>query len=262
MSDLSRPIDEDDLHAFVDGQLAPDRRAALQRYLDANSDAARRVAAYRAQREALRAVFMAPETEALPPQLDLARILQERRHRQLTRWRIAAAIALALGLGGTGGWFLHRPPAPGRTALAMQLLEQEAFASHLVYAADRRHPIEVGASDEPHLKQWLSNRLGHQVAPPDLSSLGYQLIGGRLLATERGAPAALFMYSDAAGQRLSLLLRPMAPDLKAPDTDIKHAGISGCVWIANGMGYAVVAALPDNELDRVADKIRAELGTG
>lgn len=262
MSDLSRPIDEDDLHAFVDGRLAPKRRPMLQRYLDANPDAARRVAAYQAQREALRATFLTSPAEMLPPRLELANILAERRGRRFALWRIAAAITVALGAGAAGGWFLHQPPAPGRSNLAMQLLEQEALASHRVYASDRRHPIEVGASEEAHLKQWLSNRLGRTVAPPDLSTLGYNLIGGRLLATERGAPAALFMYDDAAGQRLSLLLRPMAPDLKASPADMGQAGISGCAWIAKGMGYAVVAALPDSELDRVADQVRAELSSG
>ena len=262
MSDPARPIDDDDLHAFVDGQLAPDRRTALQQYLDTNPDAARRVVAYQAQRTELRALFLTPETGALPPRLDLATILQERRDRRIARWRIAAAIALALGIGGTGGWFLHQPPVLNRNARAMQVLEREALASHLVYASDRRHPIEVGASEKAHLKQWLSNRLGQKVAPPDLSSLGYQLIGGRLLATERGAPAALFMYDDAAGRRLSLLLRPMAPDLKAQATDMEQAGINGCAWITKGMGYAVVAALPDRELDRVADQVRTQLSAG
>jgi anti-sigma factor RsiW len=262
MSDPARPIEEDDLHAFVDGQLAPDRRVALERYLDSNPDAARRVATYQAQRAELRAIFLASEAGPLPAGLDLATILRERRDRRFARWRIAAAIALALGIGGAGGWFLHQPPVTDRAARAMQVLEQEALASHLVYASDRRHPIEVGASEEPHLKQWLSNRLGRTVAPPDLSALGYHLIGGRLLATERGAAAALFMYDESSGQRLSLLLRPMASDLKAPQTDVGQAGISGCVWITEGMGYAVVAALPDSELDRVANQVRAELGTG
>jgi anti-sigma factor RsiW len=262
VSDLARPIDEDDLSAFVDGQLVPERRAALQRYLDADPDAARRVAAYQIQRAELRAIFLASETGILPPRLTLATILQERRERHTARWRIAAAIASALGIGGTGGWFLHQPPVLDPTARAMRVLEQEAIASHLVYASDRRHPIEVGASDEGDLKQWLSNRLGRTVAPPDLSTLGYHLIGGRLLATERGAPAALFMYDDTAGQRVSLLLRPMAPDLKAPESDIGQVGISGCAWINKGMGYAVVAALPDSELNRVADQVRAQLDNG
>ena len=187
-----------------------------------------------------------------PPQLDLARILAERRQRRLAGWRIAAT---TLGIGGTGGWFLHQPSAPG----PLQLLQQEAFTSHLVYAADRRHPIEVTASEEAHLNQWLSNRLGQKVAPPDLSSVGFQLIGGRLLATEHGMPAALFMYNDAGGKRLQLLLRPMPPDLKVPQTDTERTGLSGYAWIARGVGCAVVGALPETELDRVAEKVRVQL---
>jgi anti-sigma factor RsiW len=52
-----------------------------------------------------------------------------------------------------------------------------------------------------HLAQWLSNRQNRPVSPPDLSGFSYRLIGGRLLATEQGNPAALFMYEDIAGQR-------------------------------------------------------------
>lgn len=260
MTDPDRPIDEDDLHAFVDGQLPPGRREALQRYLDADADAAGRVAAYQAQRAALRAACIVVEAEALPRQLDFAQILQERRHRRLSGWRIAASIVLALGVGAAGGWSLQRLAAPSRTELAMRLLDREALASHLVYAADRRHPIEVSAADEPHLEQWLSNRLGHKLAMPDLSSLGFHMIGGRLLATEGGAPAALLMYDDAAGNRLSLLLRPMANELWAPWTNINRAGLGSCIWIDKGMGYALVAAMPDIELDRVAKQVQSDLG--
>ena len=56
-------------------------------------------------------------------------------------------------------------------------------------------------------------------SPPDLSPLGYRLLGGRLLATEHGGAAALFVYDDADGHRLTVLLRPMAPELRAVRTD-------------------------------------------
>jgi len=36
-------------------------------------------------------------------------------------------------------------------------------------------------------------------------------------------------------------------------------GVNGCAWIADGMGYAVVASLPDDELERVADQVRKEI---
>jgi anti-sigma factor RsiW len=138
----------------------------------------------------------------------------------------------------------------------MALLQQQALATYAVYAIDRRHPIEVGADQKDHLSTWLSNRLRRTVKPPDLEALDYRLIGGRLLATEHGGAAALFMYEDSHGERLSLVLRPMSPDLRAPTSDMRDGTVNGCAWITDGLGYAVVAALPDAELDRVADFIR------
>jgi DNA-directed RNA polymerase specialized sigma24 family protein len=50
-------IDEDDLHAYIDGQLLIWRHLAVERNLEANPEAARRVAAYQAQRDARRTAF-------------------------------------------------------------------------------------------------------------------------------------------------------------------------------------------------------------
>ena len=70
---------------------------------------------------------------------------------------------LALALGGAGGWVLRAPPGPTRGGLAMSLLEQEGLATHLVCAADKRDPIEVGVGERDRLSQWLSNRLSRKV---------------------------------------------------------------------------------------------------
>jgi anti-sigma factor RsiW len=250
------PIREEDLHAYVDGQLDPSRRPAVERYLAATPEAAQRAAAYSAQREILRAAFAARATEPLPPQLNMSRLLEERLARRRTSWRmVAAAIALFLA-GGVSGWLLHLLPPTDRNLSAMSVLKQEAMATHIVYAADRRHPIEVGAADRDHLTQWLSNRLNRQVAPPDLTSIGYHLIGGRLLATERGGAAALFMYENDAHTRLSVVFRPMAAELRASQSEMANGAVNLCAWIENGLGYAVVAALPDSELDRASETIR------
>jgi anti-sigma factor RsiW len=92
-------------------------------------------------------------------------------------WRLAGA--------------LHAKPRP--LSAGDVELQGLAIASHLVYGTDRRHPIEVAASEPDYLAQWLSNRLNRTVMPPDLSRFGYTLIGGRLLATEQGNAAALFI---------------------------------------------------------------------
>jgi len=261
MSEVTPPIDENDLHGYVDDRLDPGRRLAVERYLEQTPQAAERVAAYRAQRSAIRAAFAARTTEPLPPQLSLSRIIAERHRRRRIPWLVAASIVLALGLGTAGGWILRGVPEQSRTERAMALLTQEALASHVVYSVDLRHPVEVGGAEAPHLQQWLSNRLDRVVVAPDLAALGYHLVGGRLLATERGGAAALLMYDDTKHHRISVLLRPMTPDLHATDATIAKDGVNGRAWIANGLGVAVVAAMPDTDIMPLAAQIGSDLQT-
>ena len=132
----------------------------------------------------------------------------------------------------------------------MANIQQQALATYVMYAADNLHPIEVGADQQDHLSTWLSNRLRRGDAAGPSRTLNYHLIGGRLLATEHGGTAARFIYEDAQGQRLGLVLQPMSPNC-VPPPPMREGTENGCAW-TNSLGYAVVAAQPHAELDRVA----------
>jgi anti-sigma factor RsiW len=186
VSGSEAPLAQEDLHGYVDGQLTPTRRAAVQRYLQANPEEACRVAAWTAQRDALRDALAARAAAPLPPPLDLSRLIEDRLRRRRVPWLAAASVLLVLAAGGVGGWLPRAPPAPDRAAPAMAMLQQQALATYAVYAIDERHPIELGADQKDQLSAWLSDRLRRRVKPPDLEALDYRLIGGRLLATEHG----------------------------------------------------------------------------
>src|SRR5215469_16744865 len=138
MTAPERLIGEPELQAYVDDQLGPELAAAVEHYLRAHPDVARRVATDIAQRDALRAAFAANPRQPLAAQPGLAALIAQRPRQRQAGWRAAAVITLSLGLGAAGGWLLHRPPVPDRAALAMSLLQREALASHSVYATDRR----------------------------------------------------------------------------------------------------------------------------
>ena len=78
-----------------------------------NPVAAERVAAYSVQRDRLRAAFAARASEPSPPTLNLSRLIEERLARRRAPWRIAAAVALALGAGSAGGWLVRSAVVPG-----------------------------------------------------------------------------------------------------------------------------------------------------
>ena len=259
MSNTHSNVSEDQLHAYVDQQIAGEGCVVVEGYLREHPDVAQRVAAYQQQRALLRDALAPLAAEPVPPRLRLGQIIGERlRPRQLPWRRLAAMIVLGIGLGGVSGWYLRPLLQPDRAASGIDALEQEAIATHHVYSADRRHPIEVSAAEQGHLKLWLSNRLNRTVAPPDLAGFGYKLLGGRLLATDQGKPAALFMYEGPESGRLSVMMRPMAVNLNAAMADMAEGTLNGCSWIDDGLGYAVVAAVPQKKVDQIAMQIMAE----
>ncbi len=253
---MIRPVSEDDLHGYVDNLLDPDRRLVVQRYLDENPAEAARVAEYTAQRALLRQVLDETLAGPVPARLDPYVLHEQRQWRRRMTWRAAAAVVLALSLGGGGGWALRGQFLPSESDIAA--LVREAVANHVVYTADRRRPTELGAEQRDDLARWVSNRLNHKVAPPDLSDSGFRYIGGRLAATSEG-PAGMFMYQNEAGVRLTVFVRPDPAARDTPLAPVDAKPVGGAAWIERGVGYTVVAPVPTEELRRIAEQVRRVL---
>lgn len=255
MSDIDRPISEDDLHAYVDRLADADRIPLVERHLRDNPEAAAKVAAYIMQRDALRAAFAEIEDEAIPDRLN-PHLIREKLANRRMMWRAAAAVVLAFGIGGGGGWVLHDRMAPSSNTIT--LLMEEAFANHAVFTADRRRPTELGAEQRDDLARWVSNRINRPVAPPDLAVAGYRYIGGRLAATPRG-PAGMFMYQNDQGVRLTVFVRPIPNGGTKPLETVGAGSLEGAGWIDKGIGYTVVAPLPAEDVQRLAAGVRRGL---
>src|SRR5262249_19785840 len=101
MVDRDLVVTEDELHAYVDGELSPDRRAAVEAWLASHSEDGGRVAAWRTQMDALRSRYGGVAAEPVPARLALDRIATSGR-----KWIsvAAAAIIAAFIIGGATGW--------------------------------------------------------------------------------------------------------------------------------------------------------------
>src|SRR6185295_11260458 len=126
------------------------------------------------------------------------------------RWR---AIAIAAGwvmagicIGALAGWQLHASRSLVAQQAEVPSFVKRAAIAHATYSPEVRHPVEVGADQEQHLVAWLSKRLGAPVRAPKLDSIGYALVGGRLLPGDNG-PVAHFMYQTEKGRRITLYVR-------------------------------------------------------
>jgi anti-sigma factor RsiW len=250
----NRPITEDDLHAYADQLLEPERRAQVAAYLEAHPDVARRVAVFSDQRDHLRSALASIADEPLPAKLNLSRIIENRKQRTSPLWWAVAAMLL-ISVGGAGGWVARSFIPSSSSGLAA--LAQEAADSFKVYAPDRVRPVEVRASEGTQLVQWLSNRLNQPIRVPDLTTSGYRLMGGRLIATSHG-PAAMFMYDDDRGDRLVVVTRPMVLDKTVPMTPQSREDVAGFTWADGGMGYSLVGRSAIESLRPIANEVRRQ----
>lgn len=234
MIDRESPVTEDELHAFVDGELPADRQAVVEAWLASHPDDAARVAAWETQAQAIRARFRSIVDESVPSHLKVDSLL-----RAGLNWRtVAAAVAAAAFLiGGVAGWMARDTTevtaAPGDPA---DQIAQHALAAHKLYIGEIRHPIEVGAS-ETHLTPWLSRRLGTTLRIPDFSAFDMKLLGGRLLPGEAG-PAALLMYENGNGDRVTFY----CAKLTAPQTSFRYYqsdNVAAIRWVVSDYGYVV-----------------------
>ena len=248
------PLSEDDLHAYADNRLSSERALEISETLAREPALAARVAEIRRQNVLLRDALDPWLAEPLPPKL----LLASARPATLRPWlRSALAVAATLIIGVAIGWF-------GRGEI-LQLegtpvtFPRQAALTHALYAADVNRPVEVWAAEEQRLVTWLSKRLGFQLRAPDLQSVGFSLVGGRLVAGNE-KPGALFMYEDADKHRISLLVRK--DKLSSQETAFRYAyedGVGVFYWIDENCGYAISGRVDKSQLLSIARVVYGQL---
>ena len=179
MNGRDLPIGDDDLQAFTDDRLTPERREAVLAYLADHPEVAAVVRADMDLRDALRERLAHVAREPIPARLRVANIATARSLRGSARgWAVAAGIVLFLTGTGAGwlgrGWLAGPSPAGSSPASADAGASRDALAAYRTFAGEVVHPVEVKADQEAHLVQWLSRRLGKPIRAPDLKPEGFR----------------------------------------------------------------------------------------
>ena len=239
---------EQELHAYVDERLTPARRAEVEAWLAANPQQAARIEGWREDARRLRAALAGFGERAHNPELELTHVRRRLRHRRQQRWAIAAVMVLALGLGGVGGWQMR-----GSVHLAGDLPMADAVQAHKLFADAPALDIQV--SDPAQLQTWLSQHFNRVGQLPDLSSYGLKPVGARLLANESG-PAALLVFQDASGERISLFLRSPSGHYQMPTGQRTDGLLEARYWAHGDYAFAVVSAASDAR----GEQVRRALG--
>ncbi|WP_377157111.1 anti-sigma factor family protein [Roseateles sp. UC29_93] len=282
-------FDESTLHAYVDGQLPPERAAQVADWLLRHPRAAQQVLGWREQRESLKALHRDWLDEPVPASLTTAlRPPAANASRWPRAWAAALLLALGLGAGAAGGWGGHAWWYGKKEAAAMAAADaaaraagrdpsipeyvRDAAIAHAVYQPEKRHPVEVGADQADHLMQWLSKRLGQPLYAPVLRDYGWKLVGGRLLPAgdDASVGAALaraqFMYENEAGERFTLYVSTGASSPEAPVAFRLMRRVEAgqttrsLYWIDGKLAYALSGSFDERRLRVLADLVHARIG--
>jgi len=248
------PIGEDDLQAYQDRCLPPERAIVVEAYLAAHPDVAQRLQQHAGLEAQLAAALTAKLEEPIPSRLRIAAVVAWRRRRLVAALSRVAAALLLVAAGAAGEWYAgfrsHPEPLGAATA--------NAVAAFHTFTVEVRHPVEVRAEDGPSLAQWLSSRLDRPVEPPDLSPEGFRLMGGRLLPTA-GVPAAQLMYDDDHGTRLTVYVQPMGID--GEEFRLTRQGdVRTVYWAERRLALAVTGRTSDAMLMAVARRVHDAVG--
>jgi anti-sigma factor RsiW len=256
MTDRDPTITEDELHAYVDGELAAERRAVVEAWLAMHPEDAAHVASWRAQAELLRARYGAIGNAEPPARLNITQLARQPRRGFAAA--AAAAVVAAFLIGGAVGWFTRGVEAATASS-DLDRFTTDALDAYQLYVVEVRHPVEVPGDQRPHLIEWLSKRLGSPLLAPQLDKMGLRLVGGRLLPGPTGA-SAFFMYEGPSGERFTLYCGHTS-DHETALRYTAEAQNAAYYWVDQNLAYVLSGPAERDKLHEIAQAAYDQIDT-
>ncbi|NNE88106.1 MAG: anti-sigma factor [Silicimonas sp.] len=246
---------DEKLSAFLDGELSEADAREIEEALEGDPALQAELEELMAADKSARADFDAMLDEPIP--FALATAIQKAPEAVSANipdapsnkgWLTAAVAAVALLIGGTGGYFTGASQGTQVAAAPGWLADIADY--HSIYATQTRHLVEVRADEAEHIRTWLTASVGAEVRIPDLSAQGLSFQGARLLVAA-GKPVAQLMYLDAQGRVVALCqIQSDTPrDGFAEQTINAFDMVS---WGGNGANFVIVGDQGRGDLAEIA----------
>lgn len=241
---MSPHIRDEDLHAFIDGELDGARNAEVADAARGDAALMEQIAAFRADKAMLGEIY-APLIEKPLPQEWLAQIARDDRRRGRPWWAPITAIAASIVLLIAGLSTYHRLPANGEEAIVREALAARAdmLESNEVVAV--ASPAQTGAVD--HI---LTSALRMRVKAPDLTRMGYKLEAVRVYGNVPGGKSVELRYRDAKRRNFALYVRHPSSGVRFDQ--YKSAGLRVCIWQDDVLGTVMTGPISAAEMQRLA----------
>jgi anti-sigma factor RsiW len=261
---MSRPVSEEDLLAYVDGQLDPARRIAVEAYLQEHPALAARVMQDLRQRDEIRLFLMgdldlgqAPgPAVAHPAAAGSPLIVRPRPQHRALRLRTAIAATLLIGIGWTahtlvGDVFVD----PVAAAHPIPVFADEAVEAHRLAIAADATVSGLAPEEAPRLAQIVARAVGGMLPLPSFPQRLHPL-ASRLVPWDEGS-AVQVVYTTRDGERVTLFAAEDTRFAVTPPETATSDGLSVVYWRQGHHVYALCASLPAEDLLALAEAAQA-----
>lgn len=269
-------VDDVMLMAYVDGEVDAATARQIEHALAADPMLAARARMFRESAALLRGAYADVLHEEVPDRLvdtlrpmakqpEVVAMPARRPARQMVGWAVAASLAALIVGGGGTYWYISAQPAKSpvvQTASTERWLDNVSGFYDVYDAALKKEDrllIDFKADDIPALTSWFSARLNRPLSVPDLTGLGFQPQGGRLLIIN-GKPAAQFLYMSEKGELVGLVIAFFTTNEYQPARTVRRHNVNIVHWRNAGYAYAFVGTIDPERLQRLADKAWRDLG--
>jgi len=168
--------------------------------------------------------------------------------RRVWRFALAAGLGAALLGGYALGTWEHRSPDSGH-------IPATVLNAH-IRSLQAAHLVDVRSSDQHQVKPWFNGRLDYSPPVPNLASVGYELVGGRLDYVF-GRPTAALVYGRQS-HVINLFLWP-GTDNAGPAKSYSDRGYHWIHGTAGTVTFCAISDLNQADLDRFVAMMRAQL---
>jgi anti-sigma factor RsiW len=233
------------LMAYADGELDGEQVLEVEALIAAQPAVRRTIEQHQQATALLRAACA--EGFYASGHINLPRPSVRPRLRHYAGWAIAATVAGIIGFGGGTLWKTDFSSPRDR-------LVAEVAEYHEVFSHETKHLVEIPASQTDELTAWLGNRIGRNINVPDLTRLGLQFAGGRMLVVD-GRPIAELMYTRDAGGPIALCIAGSedAPTSALASIQLDRKGdLTLASWYSGQHTFVVVGEADDTTIRDIA----------
>lgn len=250
---MTQPEDTDlaldpELMAYIDGQLPPEKMAAIEARLAHDPEACAAVAQLRHFDNLL--YSHGRSADDMPRNLKIAALERELATRlRKAKWRgmflrdglrrVAAGVVLFVA-----GWSAH-----GLYTSASETLRfadnpyfiAPTLAGHAAYTLASYQQVQFSGEDIESALDWISERMQQKVDSPKLERLGYEVESARLIM-DAERPVAVFFFRNPEGERVTVSMAPKWTMQR--DYDLRVVDVADGVmayWSSQDLHYTIVA---------------------